>query len=412
VTSPSWREGPLFLLVTLTLVNTINWADRQVVPILVPQIQKELALSDTEIGLIGGLAFSLVYAVAAFLFGYLADRSSRRMVVVFGLVCWSIATAVGGFAHSFWTLFAARFVTGIGEASLYPCAMSLIADAFAAERRGRAIGVLGASTALGGGLGIGLGGWLVEIIGWRNVFFLYGGCGLIVLPLLLILKEPPRTSMRADEDHEPPLRIVTEALKDVRLLAIWTTGTLLIAAASAWITWAPTYFARDLGFEMREIGMVFGVAQLFGGVAGSLLGGHLGDMARKRRFAGQLRVTSIAALVTVPMVGIALFDVPHAVLLVAAVLGPFTIFATFPNLQTMVAEIVPARRLGLTFAVHVLFLSGIGAALGPFLVGWLSDASGSLRLALAVPVLLALLSAIGAAVAEGIVRARSPEHLR
>lgn len=406
----SWREGSTFLLVTLVLVNTINWADRQVVPILVPSIKEDLGLSDTELGLIGGLAFTMIYAVAAFVFGYLADRSSRRMVILFGLVCWSIAAAAGGFAHSFWTLFAARFVTGIGEASLYPCAMSLIADAFPAEKRGAAMGIVGASTALGGGLGIGLGGWLVQQVGWRHVFFTYGSAGLLVLPLLLVIREPIRSAMPEHENHEPPGRIVSESLRDVRLLSIWVSGMLLIAAASGWIAWAPTYFVRDLGFDLGQIGLVFGMAQLLGGVAGSVLGGKIGDRLRKRKFAGQMRVAMLAGFAVAPLFSLALFDVPHWIMVTAAVLGPLAIFAAFPNLQTMVAEIVPARRLGLTFAVHVLFLSGIGAAVGPFLVGWLSDLTGSLRLALMVPVAATALSGFAALAAERIIVARTPRH--
>lgn len=404
----SWRESPTFLLVTLTLVSTINWADRQVVPILFPGIKADLNLSDTELGVIGGLAFSIIYAVSSFVFGFLADRGSRRNVILFGLVAWSLATAAGGFATGFWSLFAARFFTGIGEASLYPCAMSLVADAFTPERRGRAIGLVGASTAIGGGLGIGLGGRLAEAIGWREVFFVYGAAGALVLPLLLLMKEPSRPPMAEDEEHEPPLRIVQEALADVRLLAIWGTGALMIAAALGWVSWAPTYFVREKGFDMGEAGMLFGAAQLIGGVVGSLVGGRLGDAFRARRFAGQLEVSALAALVSVPLVALALFDISHALLVLAAVVSPLTIFAYFPNLQTMVAEIVPARRLGLTFAVHVLFLGGIGAAVGPFLVGWTSDAVGSLRLALFVPVVGVFLSAIGAWVAARVVRARTP----
>ncbi|MFN2427268.1 MAG: MFS transporter [Candidatus Binatia bacterium] len=412
MTQESWRARPFYILVTLTLVNTINWADRQVVPILVPSIKDELHLSDTELGIISGVAFSLIYAVAAFVFGYLADRGSRRAVIIFGLLCWSVATAASGLATSFWSLFGARFFTGIGEASLYPCAMSLLTDAYPAERRGRAIGMIGASTALGGGLGIGLGGWLVTLMGWRNVFFLYGAAGLLALPLLLVMIEPARSAQHKEVAHDPPVRIVGEALRDVRLLAIWFCGMMLLAAASGWITWAPTYFVRDLGFDVGQTGLVFGVAQLFGGVAGSLLGGRLGDAYRKRRFGGQLRVSAIAAAVTVPMVGVALVDVPHAVLMVAAVLGPFAIFASFPNLQSIVAEIVPARRLGLTFAVHMLFLAGVGTAIGPFLVGWVSDATGSMRTALMVPLIAAAMSAMAAVAAERIVRARTPAEVR
>jgi MFS family permease len=410
MTQDSWRSRPFYILVTLTLVNAINWADRQVVPILVPSIKDDLKLSDTELGLIGGLAFSLIYAVAAFVFGFLADRSSRRGVIIFGLICWSAATAAGGLATGFWSLFAARFVTGIGEASLYPCAMSMLQDAYPAEKRGRAIGLIGASTALGSGLGIGLGGWLVEHIGWRSVFMSYGAAGIVAIPLLLVMIEPRRSHDHTAKDHDAPLRIVGDALKDVRLLSIWFSGMVMLTAATGWVTWAPTYFTRDLGFDLREAGLLFGIAQLFGGVAGSLIGGRLGDHFRQKGFAKQLRVSAIMGVATVPLVGVALLhDVPHAVLLVAAVLGPFAIYASLPNLQSMVAEIVPPKRLGLTFAVHMLFLAGAGSALGPFLVGWASDATGSLRTALFIPLFAAALSAVGAIVAERIVRSRPPQ---
>jgi MFS transporter, Spinster family, sphingosine-1-phosphate transporter len=184
----------------------------------------------------------------------------------------------------------------------------------------------------------------------------------------------------------------------------------MLTAASGWVTWAPTYFVRDLGFDLRQTGALFGFAQLFGGVAGSLVGGRLGDTYRARSFAGQLKVAAFMAGITAPLVGVALLDnVPQAILLTAAVLGPFTIFASLPNLQSMVAEIVPPKRLGLTFAVHMLFLAGAGTALGPFLVGWASDETGSLRTALMIPLVAAALSAVGAVVAERIVRARPPQ---
>jgi len=408
MTQESWRARPFYLLITLTLVNTVNWADRQVVPILLPSIKAELHLSDTELGIISGLAFSLIYAVAAFVFGFLADRSSRKWVILFGLVCWSLATAASGLAYSFWSMFAARFFTGIGEASLYPCAMSLLADAFPAERRGRAIGLIGASSALGGGLGIGLGGWLASIVGWREVFFLYGGIGLLLIPLLLVMIEPTRSRKPGDEHHDPPQRIVIEALTDVRLLAVWIPGMLLMAGGLGWAAWAPAYFVRELGFDVSQTGMIFGVAQLFGGVAGSLIGGRLGDIARQRRYAGQLQVSVFFATIVGPIVAVTMLDISPVVLMAAAAFGPFAIFAALPSLQSMVAEIVPTKRLGLTFAVHMLFLAGAGAAIGPLLIGWVSDATGSLRTAMLVPLVASMAAAFGLWLAGKIIRARTP----
>src|SRR6185436_8665372 len=109
------------LLFVLTLVGAINWADRQVVPILFPGIRADLGLTDTELGIIGGLAFSLIYAVTGFAFAVAADRYIRVYVIAFGLAVWSLATAAGAFVTGFQSLFWARFFTGIGEASLFPC---------------------------------------------------------------------------------------------------------------------------------------------------------------------------------------------------------------------------------------------------------------------------------------------------
>src|SRR4051812_40827279 len=119
------RKGLLassgYLLTVLTIIGTVNWADRQVVPILFPGIRHDLGLTDTELGVIGGLAFSIIYALSSFEFGYAADRGMRKHIIAGALVVWSAATMASGLATSFWTLFAARFFTGIGEASLYPC---------------------------------------------------------------------------------------------------------------------------------------------------------------------------------------------------------------------------------------------------------------------------------------------------
>ncbi|HYC55967.1 MAG TPA: MFS transporter [Candidatus Binatia bacterium] len=401
-----WRASSWYLIATLTIVNTINWADRQVVPILFPAIQEDLHLSDTELGIIGGLSFSIIYAVSAFVFGFMADRASRRMIILGGLISWSAATAAGGLATGFWSLFAARFFTGIGEASLYPCAMSLLTDRFAAVGRGRAVGTFGAAAAIGGGLGIGLGGRLAEVMGWREVFFLYGGAGVLLIPLVLLMREPERP------DHAPEASVsigktITDAVGDRRLQAIWGTGVLMMASGIGWVAWVPTYFVRNLGFDMTQAGMIFGVVQILGGVAGSIIGGRMGDQYRARRLAGQLDVSAAAALISAPLLAVPLLGFPTPVLIAASILGSLAIYAYFPNLQTAVAEIVPPRRLGLTFAVHVLFLGGIGSSVGPFLVGWISDLTGDLRLALFVPVAAMVLAAPGASIAGRIIRARA-----
>jgi MFS family permease len=373
------------MLAVITAANAVNWADRQVVPILFPAIRSEIELNDTELGIIGGLAFSLIYAVASFGFGYAADRTIRRNVVVFGLVVWSVATAASGLATGFGSLFAARFFTGAGEASLYPATMSLIAERFPVTGRGRAMGIFGAAAAVGGGIGVGLGGRLAEALGWRNVFFFYGARGLLLVPILLSVPEARREA-HDDQRAEPPRRVLGELFRDRRLLMVWMSGLVMMAAAFGYVAWLPSYLVRARDFDLSEAGDLVGLAALIGGVAGSMLGGILADRFRRRRLAGELTLSALAAALSVPFIALVLASTSTPLLIVAGLLGPVAIYAFFPPLQTVLTEIVPQRRLGLAYAINILFVAGIGQGVGPVVVGRISDASGSLAAGLAVTV--------------------------
>ena len=402
----TWRHTPWFLLVVLTAVNTINWADRQVVPILFPGIRDDLGLSDTQLGIIGGLAFSLVYAVSSFVFGRAADRRIRRNIITLGLVLWSLATAAGAFAVDFTTLFAARFFTGVGEASLYPAAMSLIAERFPVASRGRAMGLFGAAAALGGGLGIGLGGVLAEALGWRNVFLVYGLAGLLLIPLVLALPEQPRKHV--DADGENLGNVLAKLATDPRLITIWIAGMMMMAAGIGYAAWIPSFFVRDRGLDVSQAGMLFGFAMLIGGVAGALMGGFGADRARKKRLAGELDVSALAALVAVPVAAGTLAVVYPPVFIACGLLTPMFVFAFFPPLQTVIVEIVPPRQHGLAYAINILFLGGIGTAMGPFVVGAVSDMTQSLTAGIYVSVAGLGLAAILIHIAGRVVRAYAP----
>ena len=403
----SWRYSPWYMLAVVTVVNAVNWADRQVVPILFPGIRGELALTDTQLGVIGGLAFSLVYAAASFVFGYAADRTIRRNVVVTGLAMWSIGTAASGLATGFGSLFAARFFTGAGEASLYPATMSLIAERFPVTGRGRALGIFGAAAAVGGGLGIGLGGHLAQAIGWRGVFFVYGAAGLLLVPLLLSVPEA-RRDLRHENTPEPPRRVVGELLRDRRLLSLWTAGLVMMGAAFGYGSWVPSLFVREHGFDVAQAGYLFGAAALVGGVTGSLLGGVFADRFRRRRLGGELDLSAIVAALSVPLVAVVLVSTSVPLLLVAGLVGPVAIYAFFPPLQTVLTEIVPQRRIGMAYAINILFMAGVGQALGPFLIGRVSDATGSLVSGLAIAVVAMGVASVLALVTGRVVRRTPP----
>jgi MFS family permease len=398
------------MLSVLALVNVVNWADRQVVPILFPGIRNDIGLTDTQLGIVGGLAFSVIYAVASFGFGWAADHTIRRHVIVFGLVIWSLATAAGGIAAGFGSLFAARLFTGAGEASLYPAAMSLIAERFPVAGRGRAMGVFGASAAVGGGLGVALGGYLAETVGWRNVFFLYGAAGLLLAPLVLTIPEAPR-SPHGEGRSEPPMRVLGVLIRDRRLLMVWAAGLVMMAGGFGYASWVPSFFVRTRGFAIAEAGYFFGMAALCGGVVGGLLGGVLADRFRRARLAGELALSALAAALAVPLVAAVLVGTSTPVLVAAGLLGPVVIYAFFPPLGTVITELVPQRRLGLAYALNILFVAGVGQGLGPVAVGGVSDATGSLLAGLATTVVAMGVASVLALAAGGVVRRHTPHAM-
>jgi MFS family permease len=384
VTQRGWAASETYLLIVLTLVGTVNWADRQVVPILFPGIREELGLTDTQLGIIGGLAFSIIYALSSFAFGYAADRRLRKNVMAFGLVVWSLATAASGLADSFWSLFWARFFTGIGEASLYPCALSLIAERFPAARRGRAIGIFAAAAAIGGGLGVGLGGKLAQSVGWHNVFFIYGGAGLLCLPALLLLREEKREQSLAH--RESTLHALGSVISDSRLRWLWAAGTIAMASGQGFAAWVPSYFVRSLGLDLTQAGALFGGAALVGGIVGGILGGTLADRRRRARAGGEFDVAGVAALLASVLVLITLSSGAGVAAGIGGLFSTLAIYSIFPGLLSAMLSLAPPHRHGATGAINTLCLGGIGAASGPFLVGAASDGLGSLRLALYLPI--------------------------
>lgn len=381
--STGGRRSDGWLLGVLTLTSTVNWADRQVVPILFPGIRAELGLSDTELGIVGGLAFSLVYAVTGFAFGFAADRYMRIHVIAFGLTVWSLATAAGGLATDFSSLFWARFFTGIGEASLFPCAISLIGERFPPERRGRALGIFGMSAAIGAGLGVGLGGRLADVLGWREVFFIYGGSGLLLLPLVLTLPEARRG--RHERSTESPTVVVGELLGDRRLLVLWIAGMTAMASGIGYAAWVPSYFVRAHGLDVTGAGALFGGAALLGGIAGSLLGGFLADRRGRARAAGEIDVSLASALIAAPLILCTIAAGSPALFVPFGLAASIAIYCFFPALQALLVRIVPRERHGLASALNVFFLGGLGSAIGPFVLGYVSDATGSLHTAMLVP---------------------------
>lgn len=390
------RVWALFILV---VVYTFNFIDRQIVGILAVPIKAELALTDTQLSLMGGLAFALFYTFLGIPIAMLADRKSRVWIMTIALSVWSAMTALCGAAQNFTQLFLARLGVGVGEAGGVAPAYSLIADYFPPEKRARALAIYSFGIPIGSAAGVILGGVLTTFLDWRAAFFIVGAAGLAIAPVFwLTLKDPVRGAFDAAKPSTPAK--VGEVIKKLSqkrgfwLLALGASASSMMGYGV--IFWLPSFFVRSFGAELpgffawlprvlvpEAAGPVFyasyfyGTILLIGGVAGIWLGGVLADRYGPERKSAYAFVPAAAFVFTVPFfaagvlthsLGAAflLFMVPTALGLVW--LGPVI---------AAVQHLVPANMRATASAVFLFVNNLIGIGLGNLAIGALSDAMAS-----------------------------------
>jgi len=393
-TSASERRGAyaLYVLGFLTLVYITNFIDRIVLGILAGPIKAELHLSDSQLGLLGGTAFALFYTALGIPVGWWADRGNRVRIMTMALLCWSLFTALTGFAHSFLVLFLARLGVGVGEAGGVAPAYALIADYFRPASRARVLGFYSLGIPIGSALGYLLGGYLTTAFTWRTAFMLLGGIGVLLAPVfLLTIREPERGAYDAAPDarRAPPLASVW------RLLSAKPAFWLLSLGAGCGsimgyglLFWLPSFFMRSDGMSLLAVSRLLGALLIFGGIPGIVLGSYIADRIGARDRRAYAIVPAVAFLCVLPcyVIGTALPMGPAAVvffLIPAALqlvwLGPVI---------TAVQHLVPPTMRSLASAIFLFINNLLGLGLGALLIGFASDqlaarfGSASLRYAI------------------------------
>jgi len=354
---------------------TFNFADRQVVSVLVEPIKAELGLSDGQVGLLTGLSFALFYATLGVPIASLSDRFSRKRIIVGCMVLWSIMTALFGLAPTYPLMFAARMGVGVGEAGFAPAAFSMIADYFPRERRGTAtaVGAMGAMAGIT--LGVMAGGVLAQHFGWRGTMMLAGAPGILVALLFAwVVKEPLRglSGGAADAGAERPR--FRSLISNAPYLLVVGSGMATMMVTFICQAWMPAYLARTYHMPGHSIGALLG--PLLGGVgAASLLtSGYVMDRLSRRDIRWGVWIPGFGALLAAPLLAAAFFVGNKALTLTLFSMGYFgAMFFSAPN-TAMIQYLVPLRLRARATAVFLLATTLVGFGIGPTIAGYLSEA--------------------------------------
>lgn len=397
-----WRSH--YTLVLLMLVYMMSFIDRQIMGVLIEPIKREFSVSDSAMGLLTGLTFSLFYAGLGVPFGRYADRANRRNFIAYCCTAWSAMTAICGMATGYLSLAFARIGVAVGEAGGTAPSLSMIADHYRADMRGRAMSVFWLGPQLGLLFGMTLGGWVAHQYGWRTAFLAMGIPGVILALVLRFTAVEPRRgyweAIPAGVQREPFMAVARDLWASRAFSRITLVGLMMGFAGYGIGIWTPAFLVRSYGLSLQVAGIIMGLLGGTSAIIGTLVSGWLCDKLSKRDPRWRLGVPAIGCLLAIPS-GAAFFgldsgghwvvfntNIPHAV-------GFYLLFAltaaswTAP-INSALTELVPPQRRATSLAVFNLGMTMVGAGLGPVFVGFLSDllnpafGSDGLRWALAM----------------------------
>ena len=364
------------VLAVLVFINVLAYADRSMLTAFAPQITSELALTNTQYGILTGPVWVLAYGCMAMLFGSLADRHSRPLIIACGMVIWSICTVASGWAHGFGQMVAARFFVASGEAALVPAATAIIAEVFDERRRGTVNGLFFFGLPLGIGCAYLISGTIGEALGWRNTYFLLGAIGVaIALPIAFVPDE--RSRAHPEEYGEPFLRQVRALLAELAARpAVWMViaGFVLAHVVFAQNPYVPLWLVRERGADAAVIAREIGVLQIAFGGLGAVVGGLVGDRFAARLPGGHATFPVLSLAICVPLMVASRLVSPESPLfhtgLAANFFLPFSLYAcTIAVLQGALPERMRATGVGFTMMCN----NFIAIAIGTFAVGAVSD---------------------------------------
>ena len=380
-----------YLLLVLLIVLVFNCVDREALQIVLQDIKIDLKLSDTQLGLLTGIAYALFYSVMGIPIARWADRGNRVAIISLTCILWSAMVVTGGFVANFTQLLLTRTGVAVGEAGCIPPAHSLIADYYTRAERPRAIATFMMGAPLSVLLGFCLAGWLNEFYGWRTTFILAGLPGLLLAPIAWFTLREPRWEKRARDASTRPLSFLEGAATTVPLklsvwnvcLTLWANKAfvhVLVGYSAACLVgygmfqWAPAFFIRSYGMKTGELGLWFALIWGLCGAAGTYWGGELASRYASGNERLQLRVMALVfGSFTVISPFVFLVHGPYPAFMAMALIAFGWRTSDGPLFATIQA-LVPSHMRATAVAIVILFANLIGLGLGPLSAGALSDA--------------------------------------
>ncbi len=374
--------GSYAFLGFLTLLNVLNFVDRQLLASFANFIVPDLGLTNTEFGLLTGLFFLFFYSVAGIFMGALADTVNRTRLIAAGLAAWSVLTAASGAARGFVSLAIPRMFIGVGESIMTPTSMSLLADRFPAERLGFASGFYYMGVPIGVGASLLVVGYLGPAIGWRNCFYLLGAIGVVFAVIMWFMPETPRRHLveaRADstapqQSFREIAQTLSQALKTSPALLMTIGGGVAFHFILGAATFDQLWYVQERGFDRAEIAQITGWIGIVAGLLGNLFGGIGGDWFLRKTGVGRPMFLFWIMVVLAPLnIAYRLVDPESALFWIGVFIGFFQLGCFYGPTFSTVQELVPPQIRATVVALYILLLNMAGVAIGVSAAGWYVD---------------------------------------
>jgi MFS family permease len=371
-----------FALGLLLTINLFNYIDRYVLAAVESKIGSELLKHDphqkAKLGTLA-TAFIVSYMVTAPIFGWLADRMSRWLLVGLGVMLWSLASGASGLATSFTMLLMTRLFVGVGEAGYGPAAPTLIADLFPVQKRGSVMAWFYMAIPVGSALGYMLGGKMESLAGWRWAFYVVVPPGLLMGVLSFMMRDPPRgladAALLRESAHRPGLREYLQLAK-IKSYVLDCAGMTAMTFAIGGISfWMPRYISEYRGAgNLDHVTFVFGAITAIAGITATLSGGMAGDALRPR-FGGSYFLVSAAGIFIACPAVVAMMYLPFPAAWVAVFVAEFFLFFNTGPSNTILANVTPPSVRATAFALNIFLIHALGDAISPPVLGAIADRS-------------------------------------